>query len=495
MSTNTVQEAKEDGELSDDDISFDEVLFFSQTLHDDSARNITGNIQRQQEQAVQETIGNVNNMHKEINRGPYHNRNRGPRNKKFKPGQNLHRQNANQKSFSRPNISPRNNLSQFRQNSNTTWQPNRNFYQMGPQQTPSSRFGWMKGKFSSNAAKMKKPSEENFEDLLMQHKKIQEQIALLEEEEEDEPLVTKVEDDATDVEIVKVERPNSENNQNIAPKALTKKDDDDDDDDVNLAELRRLALAATSKTLTSTNKLQTTPSDLGAQRQRQVSGQSKKKPSPKVLKNNTFKRMASVEKKRRSLEDRENFVTQRTPVNSARRHRHFSERKRSDMESEKRKRQESENQKREIQKILTLDDPNEQCQRFLKLLNHKRDSSKPDAFDILTNETINYGLPMKKNLKSNRKNDVPLQDNYEEVEMDIDSNPNSPITTGAANLIEEFHDADYQSAMQPVPLMARFVMISFMLFMNYLHKFIYLLQYFDVFCLSCKRLLSQIKIP
>ncbi|KAK3578434.1 hypothetical protein CHS0354_037400 [Potamilus streckersoni] len=135
--------------------------------------------------------------------------------------------------------------------------------------------------------------------------------------------------------------------------------------------------------------------------------------------------------------------------------RQFDERRRQQESNVERKRQESarlkqEFQTREIQKILTLDDPEEQVQRFLKLLDRKDFISKNKSPTLQSGEQRFPGDKIQPAVKQELMVPVTeLKDNYEEVEMDIDSEPSSPVMTTEVS-VELQLEPDFFSAMQPV---------------------------------------------
>ncbi|XP_052809654.1 zinc finger C3H1 domain-containing protein-like [Mya arenaria] len=95
------------------------------------------------------------------------------------------------------------------------------------------------------------------------------------------------------------------------------------------------------------------------------------------------------------------------------------------------KKQDGSDKTREIQKILTLDDPKEQVARFLSLI---KGNGMPTGIPLISGAGVE--LPER-----------PGGDNYEEVEMDIDSEPSSP----AVNAVEELQfEPDFYNAMQPM---------------------------------------------
>ncbi|KAL3883330.1 hypothetical protein ACJMK2_029605 [Sinanodonta woodiana] len=135
--------------------------------------------------------------------------------------------------------------------------------------------------------------------------------------------------------------------------------------------------------------------------------------------------------------------------------RQLGERRRQQESNVERKKQESarvkqEFQTREIQKILTLDDPEEQVQRFLKLLDRTDFSSKNKSPTSQSGEQRFPGDKIQPTVKQELTMLVTeLQDNYEEVEMDIDSEPSSPAMTTEVS-VELQLEPDFISAMQPL---------------------------------------------
>ncbi|XP_052237963.1 zinc finger C3H1 domain-containing protein-like isoform X2 [Dreissena polymorpha] len=98
-------------------------------------------------------------------------------------------------------------------------------------------------------------------------------------------------------------------------------------------------------------------------------------------------------------------------------------------ESSNKRTSEAADKTREIQKILTLDDPKEQVARFLSLISKEGDQVTESG------DSVNGGPPL------------PANDNYEAVEMDLDSDPESP---GVVPMAEELFEPDFYNAMQPM---------------------------------------------
>ncbi|XP_045195741.2 zinc finger C3H1 domain-containing protein-like [Mercenaria mercenaria] len=94
--------------------------------------------------------------------------------------------------------------------------------------------------------------------------------------------------------------------------------------------------------------------------------------------------------------------------------------------------------KNDIQKILSLDDPEEKIARLLSILeNNLSKESEKRAQDIKSPSKVLDGAESE-----------PTQDNYEEVEMDIDSDPESSVPV---NPVEELQfEPDFYNAMQPM---------------------------------------------
>ncbi|XP_078335066.1 zinc finger C3H1 domain-containing protein-like isoform X2 [Crassostrea virginica] len=114
------------------------------------------------------------------------------------------------------------------------------------------------------------------------------------------------------------------------------------------------------------------------------------------------------------------------------------------------KRRAEEEKRREIQRILTIDDPKEQVNRFLRMMDDKRYSeyNKVASLDVKKKPTVGK--------QTTQEKAPPLKDNYEEVEMDLDSDTESAaISMEQTTGFEDMMDKDYrQGYPYTVPLMS-----------------------------------------
>ncbi|XP_052087400.1 zinc finger C3H1 domain-containing protein-like [Mytilus californianus] len=208
----------------------------------------------------------------------------------------------------------------------------------------------------------------------------------------------------------------------------------EDEEDLDELELRRIALASS---LSQTEKLQVQNEEV--KRKKSLSKSPKKRPE---------NRRDATQRPARSR------YQSRRVVNQISRRRSNERRKKKENEEVDRRRygderRDHQRRDREIQKILTIDDPKEQVRRFLLMLGDQK------ALDSIDLAGYRRESTKRKRVDSNEGQVVPpvLQDNYEPVEMDIDSNPGSPLDIGQGmedlQVDQEFFNFPQQSLMVP----------------------------------------------
>ncbi|XP_050392634.2 zinc finger C3H1 domain-containing protein [Patella vulgata] len=522
ININMDRSTKEEGELSDDDVSLDEVMslqynnqieIHSKTKPSSTSSNANGPLMlcRNQNYSPSLKMLSSSTKPKSLHEGsPKQSVNKPVRTKRrgHRSGQNNKQGNrpvdfnVNSNGFPRP-IQPQlgrcTNKNPYAMtepqpvcNNNTKGRsflrkPMQQNYKipLSPSQFPNQHnrgapYRPMMSRFSAHNSKKDTPVEDNFEDLLRQHQIIQKQLAELEELSPNSPQQN-TDDDMNEVQITKVEHLSGAKN-NLRKKSPADSESEpktasiashkvSEEEDTEIMELRRLALASTKNEslpfIKNKHNLNTKNSTslLDSNKMTHVSNRPTYK-SPAQSVRRKYSRYCKETRKRHSernwrySDERESNYSNGGVSHNAKEDmkRHLDERSRlkKEIHDERRKRIESDEQRREIQKILSLDDPEEQAERFLKYLNyHRRDQSKLDAFDVLTSQKNIANKSFKRNnnnikdnLFSTSEKIIQLQDNYEEVEMDIDSNPGSPVK---GEIMEELYDDDYQSAMQPVP--------------------------------------------
>ncbi|XP_041350627.1 zinc finger C3H1 domain-containing protein-like isoform X2 [Gigantopelta aegis] len=289
--------------------------------------------------------------------------------------------------------------------------------------------------------------ESNFEELLEKYKRIQKELEYLEVEEDGDPENTHTQT------VCESNHSNSDgectNKSNVdSPRRIDTPVADVlessviqrlnqhvvEEEELDELELRRIALESAAarankqnnkNVISSGHNLKHTPSPSNQNTsQVKVTNEPVSKPSS----------VKTPEKKTTPSQSKSNHsTTAPSSIKNQRRRSRRSQQGRKSLSPHKKslKQKQEEKQRREIQRILTLDDPQEQVDRFLRFL--KRTPHTGLASTQRRQATVRLSQ---------------LQDNYEEVEMDIDdSNDGSPVC-------EEFQfDPDFQNAMQPVPLM------------------------------------------
>ncbi|XP_071135689.1 zinc finger C3H1 domain-containing protein-like [Mytilus edulis] len=208
----------------------------------------------------------------------------------------------------------------------------------------------------------------------------------------------------------------------------------EDEEDLDELELRRIALASS---LSQTEKLQVQNEE--AKRQKSKSKSPKKRPE---------NRRVAAQRPARARNQSQRVINQIS------RRRSDERRKKKDNEEVNRRRygddrRDHQKRNREIQKILTIDDPKEQVRRFLLMLGDQK------ALDSIDLAGYRRESTKRKRVDSSEGQVAPpvLQDNYEPVEMDIDSNPDSPLDIGQGmedlQMDQEFFNFPQQSLMMP----------------------------------------------
>eukprot|EP00106_Octopus_bimaculoides_P010068 XP_014777510.1 PREDICTED: zinc finger C3H1 domain-containing protein-like isoform X2 [Octopus bimaculoides] len=329
------------------------------------------------------------------------------------------------------------------------WQDNRRY---GPM-TPRSNFQlWEKKRrmresraslFSGGAHQMSSLKENSdYEDLLRKYRSIQKQIANLDEEEnlavQDKSTQSPGNKNWDSYRTISVSSKGSQSHESSSesnkktksrwnpPKSGSESNDkrvvfvnshaEDEDDEIE--ELRRIALASTSEN----NKPK--PSVSKSSQSKPVSRSRSETLRRKTNSSNrsSYKRESTVLREqscnKSGIKRKLGFLKHRPAYRSCRRRLSSSEDKSKLVN----------NQRREINKILEVDDPVEQIERLAKYLSEKKKelaiNNKPPSCLSQLNET-----------KSDGKTSKVLQDNYEEVAMEIDSDDGLV----AVNEIEDIH--------------------------------------------------------
>ncbi|KAK3098463.1 hypothetical protein FSP39_019720 [Pinctada imbricata] len=321
---------------------------------------------------------------------------------------------------------------------------------------PIYMLGIEHGKKSSS----KDDDDEDFKSLLDDYKSIQEKLAALDNDKESATDNVKTEHGDTQSDGIVEQKDTSE--------VLKKKEEDnvikagsegnDEDDDMDLLELRRLALESTLKKERQAESAEASTSKesneiRGSDRQRKKSSPGKRASQSSSRERLPDRRASSNDRHSDSHSNRR----QRSPPSGtwsrvsptklrnrqiererrrreSERQKESAERRRRQSDDDRKKRQAEEEKRREINRILTINDPKEQVERFLRML-ESSSPAKPNSSTKSSKSPSNT----QKSSQSVRKQSVPLKDNYEEVEMDLDSENDSPAlplesTSGYSNM-------------------------------------------------------------
>ncbi|XP_046566169.1 luc7-like protein 3 [Haliotis rubra] len=302
--------------------------------------------------------------------------------------------------------------------------------------------------------------EGNFEELLEKYRTIQKQLENLEEEEgettgtsspaagSEKPKEQCVKDgktgegqaknsDQSGGVIVIDSSPDKVEKKNDGLESTVKKENEEEEE-LDLDELRKIALASTgaraNKTAVKSEPTKTLLSN----------GNLAKKVSPKSSGSRNTKSQRSRDAPRRSIHSRDRSDRRRTlsgkDSQTSRSPRKVQQRRSKSNDRKKTlPKKDNEFEKQEIERILSLSDTDEKIARFLQLINH-RSKVKGKATGSKSVEA--------------KANSVQLQDNYEEVEMEIDSSEESSMANmeGGVGLEEFQSDPDFHIAMKPVTL-------------------------------------------
>ncbi|KAL5010438.1 hypothetical protein ScPMuIL_012743 [Solemya velum] len=379
------------------------------------------------------------------------------------------------------------------------------------EQVPQHRRLWEKRRLRSSSQKepIALEKDPNFEDLLDKYKAIQDKLASIRQEEEKIGYASNTEDtspkdtsdkenqlnskhvtsgdSSSELEVVERSSDQRRSISDVSVVDLTQSgeeqcekktkvvndDEGDDDDDLDELELRRIALASAAEKskqaeLRIENEIKSDDNKEKSKHSNAKSGSKEKagvktgskgkvnvktgsdgKKMENTLSTKNMRRRTEQKSKLSTEDQRRNYSreksSRRKAAHSYRRRTYSLEKRREEerrQQEDKRKREET--QKREINKILTLDDPEEQVSRFLKLIRDKEQS-----YDSRQGKPQVRTPPLNDRKQSIR---LPhLQDNYEEVEMDIDSNPGSPeIATLTSGMFDQVFDG---GQILPVPAM------------------------------------------
>ncbi|KAJ8314539.1 hypothetical protein KUTeg_006689 [Tegillarca granosa] len=322
---------------------------------------------------------------------------------------------------------------------------------------------WDKRRFRSGRVTYKNPenNESDFEKLLENYKSIKEKLEDIDKKEkQDKRLAKKTEQDLSSVEkqsegeTLNSKESSGSNNTDVHEETTSTRDKmydhvqqgagNEDDDDLDELELRRIALESASLALGKR--------EAAKEESQNVDNPPPPKTTGKHYQINRRNRNIRTGRNKRNSGSMEDAGTRRRPSGEGNRPRRNSsggvrksekinrqkreEERRREEEEYRRKKEEFKQRTQEIEKILSLDDPKEQLSRFLSIL----------------------GLPVSKerSLDKSREKTPPLQDNYEEVEMDIDSEPGSPVVTleNIGGLDEEVpYDPEFFHLMHQDPLL------------------------------------------
>ncbi|CAH1799117.1 unnamed protein product [Owenia fusiformis] len=258
------------------------------------------------------------------------------------------------------------------------------------------------------------------------------------EEEEEGEVVSSEHQDSPYVE-------DEDENESVDTK--DKKVDDDIEDDMDLLALRAAALASAAHRNKNKeeqeNRKPTTKSSPKASSQKQL---SPRRPSHR-------RRFRAKNKQRTSESDRNQDRSHReSPRNRGEEQRQVDNKREEQLhkrleELERARKDEMEWQRREAQKILTIDDPDEQYRRFMQMVQRSAGISQ-------SNKDTKPSTDADQVKKT--PSDGQLRDNYEEVEMEIDSDDQDVVPSGGdlgspSDVMQFFDNTFYQLAMGPGP--------------------------------------------
>ncbi|XP_071115471.1 zinc finger C3H1 domain-containing protein-like [Haliotis cracherodii] len=309
--------------------------------------------------------------------------------------------------------------------------------------------------------------EGNFEELLEKYRTIQKQLENLEEEEgettstgslpagSEKPKEQSVKDGKTgegpakntdqaggviviDASPEKVEK----NGDSLENSGKKEQGVEEEEEELDLDELRKIALASAgaraNKTTSKAEPNKTPP----------LNGGPGKKVSPKSSGSRNTKSQSSrvrdtprrqIQTRSSDRSDRRRSVSGKDSQPSRSPRKVQQRRSKSNDRKKTLAKKDNDFEKQEIERILSLSDTDEKIARFLQLINHR---SK-----LKVKATGSKSLEVK-------ANSVQLQDNYEEVEMEIDSSEESNMANmeGGVGLEEFQSDPDFHIAMKPVTL-------------------------------------------
>ncbi|GAB1604749.1 zinc finger C3H1 domain-containing protein-like [Argonauta hians] len=337
-----------------------------------------------------------------------------------------------------------------------SWQDNRRY---GPM-TPRSNFPlWEKKRrlresraslFSGSAHSFLKENTD-YEELLRKYRSIQKEIANLDKEEnlasQDKSSQSSAREKHGSYRTISVASKGSQESSSDSSKrsksrwnpsksekrVVVVKNHKAEEEDVELEELRRIALASTLENNKPNPSASKSSQSRVARRSRSDTSRRKAYSSNRSL----YKREPSVLREqscnKSGMKWKFGFMKQRPAYRSCRRRLSSNEDKSKLVYS----------QRKEINKILEVDDPDEQIERLSKYLSEKKK-------ELANNSKPPSSLSQLSESKTDSRTNKLLQDNYEEVAMEIDSDDG----LAAVNDIEDIHIQREHSLTTSIPPLA-----------------------------------------